>query len=83
MAALSVIAQNPKVISVINQLLTPNTACRLSERELRQSAGRVEYGDVTGSTEVLRREKRADVPAILKTGIYKLKYNDNTVLAAA
>ena len=40
-------------------------------------------GDVTGSTEVSRLEKRADVPDILKTGNYKLKNNNNCELVAA
>ena len=40
-------------------------------------------GGVPVSTGVWRQDKRADAPGILKTGNYKLKNNDNTVLAAA
>ena len=42
------------------------------------------YGDVRVSTGARRQNKRADEPAILKTGnFYKLKNNNENVLLAA
>ena len=49
----------------------------------RNGASFFRRGGVPVSTGVWRQDKRADAPGILKTGNYKLKNNNKSVLAAA